>query len=97
VKTFKAKATGGREVPDLLIEATAPVPECSDEAFRNGEWDEYLNGAAKEITDALFASLPSGVIDRIYAEFVRRKVSQLAVALVSPPAATEAKTDEALQ
>ena len=66
-------------VPDLQISATAEVSDSvSLETAR-----AFYAGQARELADALFASLPGGTIDALLVEMLDRKRSLFRV--LGPP------------
>lgn len=70
-------------IPNLIIEATGMVVETE------GENLDFVRASyitqARDLTDAMFSTLPGGLIDAILVEFMRRKVSVLAVPLRVEP------------
>jgi hypothetical protein len=79
VKTYKARPIGGEAVPDLLVEATEPIPELPYSSLVNGEWRRMHEQEAKRIVDAMYASLPGGILHHVFAELARRRACELAV------------------
>lgn len=64
-------------VPDLKIEVTDLV---NTEGMNLDEMREFYAGQARGLIEAMFKSLPGGLIDAILVEMMRRKVSVFAVA-----------------
>lgn len=81
MKTYKARPIGGETIPDLLIEATEDVSTYSTDDVLNGTWREMLTAQSKQIVDAMYASLPGGILHGIFAEMAYRRACELAVAL----------------
>lgn len=78
-KLYKAQPLRGRKTPDLKLEATETIPRVDYDDIANGRWDERIDGQARIVFDALTASLPQGVIDRLTAMLLRSRATQLAV------------------
>jgi len=80
VKTFKARPAG-ETVPDLLIEATEEIPRMETADVMAGKQRERFQAEAIKIVDAMYASLPGGVLHHVFAEMARRRACELVVAL----------------
>jgi len=81
VKIYKAGSLREDIVPSLCIEATAPT---TDEMFNTKTWpqiQEFFDGEAKIIVDAMVRSLPGGTIDAVLRELLTRKACLLRVTL----------------
>lgn len=81
VKVRKAGSLRDLEVPNLIIEATEPT---TDDMFNTKTWpqiQEFFDGEAKIIVDAMFTSLPGGTIDAVLRELLTRKACLLRVTL----------------
>ena len=81
VKVRKAGSLRDLEVPNLIIEATEPT---TDDMFNTKTWpqiQEFFDGEAKIIVDAMIKSLPGGTIDAVLRELLTRKACLLRVTL----------------
>ena len=81
VKVRKAGSLRDLEVPNLIIEATEPT---TDDMFNTKTWpqiQEFFDGEAKIIVDAMLTSLPGGTIDAVLREMLTRKACLLRVTL----------------
>ena len=72
VEVYKAQDICGRKIPDLRLVAMQPFPDSPG--------TEALFGSdAKQIVDALLASLPGGTIDRVLVLMLQHRASSLVV------------------
>jgi hypothetical protein len=73
----KASPISDEPIPNLRIEATGIVTETEGENLDVVR--AFYITQARDVVEAMFSTLPGGLIDAILVEFMRRKVSVLAV------------------
>ena len=71
METFKAQPIGTQHVPDLSIIAKLEIPGCND----LGLAADFYRTEGQKICDALYASLPGGILDGIMCAMMIRRAS----------------------
>lgn len=80
-RAYGASPIGDETVPLLELTTIGPCPR---------PWGKYgHSNAAHVIADALWATLPQGTLDALFAEFARRKASTLSVLYPEPSTAKQ--------
>lgn len=76
----RAQPVGGQSIPVTVIEVQPTIADPRP-ACRHGEYesDAVMAVDARNIADALFASLPGGTLDRLTVLFLERKISHFIV------------------
>ena len=62
-----------------VVSITEEVPDFKYESL--AEWEEFADAQAQQICQALRASLPGGVLDRLLAHMMMAQASSLCVAV----------------
>lgn len=79
VMIFKAQAAAGREVPDMHIDITEPLPAFSDDARWGTRARSLYRAQAAALARALCASLPGGTLDMLICELMERRATLLRI------------------
>ena len=75
-----------QRIPDLLIIAETEMKEPGKVGCQNDFqlWRHQLDNEGQKIVNALFASLPGGVLDAVLYHMLKRKTSLFRVAFDTP-------------
>lgn len=79
VNVYRAQPLGDR-VPDMCIATNGVMPDSTAKGTATlEEGMTIFKRQAKELADALYASLPGGTLDQLLREMLERKASQFVV------------------
>lgn len=77
INKYSPIADAGAESVTIVIDTAVP------DLLIGGDWEQhartYFEEQAATLADALFETLPGGTLDRLLAEFLRRKASMFVV------------------
>lgn len=73
VKLYKFSPLRGQVAEDTVIRIDQVLPDSHDETLKDTE--RFYQNQAKILADALFNSLPQGIMEPLTIEFLKRRVS----------------------
>lgn len=73
IRLYKFSPLRGQIAEDTVIHIDQDIPEYHDQILK--EIEKFYQEQAKILADALFNSLPQGVIEPLTIEFLKRRVS----------------------
>jgi len=73
IRLYKFSPLRGQIAEDTIIRIDQKLPESNNETLKEAE--EFFQKQAKILADALFNSLPQGIMEPLTIEFLKRRVS----------------------
>lgn len=74
VKLYKFSPLGGQVAEDTIIRIDQELPKFSDHKPLE-DTEKFYQNQAEILADALFGSLPQGIMEPLTIEFLKRRVS----------------------